>query len=68
MAVTAGVSPSSLPQSSTGRLEVVIVLGRLWRRMMISSRSSAAVRWEKGGEITDASGYPAPTSRGRRGD
>ena len=43
MAVTAAVSPSSFPQSSTGRLEVTSVLARSYRRMTISSSSSSAV-------------------------
>ena len=42
-AVTAAVSPSSLPQSSTGRLDVSSVEARSYRRMIISRRSSAAV-------------------------
>ena len=42
-AVTAAVSPRSFPQSSTGRFEVSSVDARSYRRMMISSRSSAAV-------------------------
>ena len=50
MAATAGVSPSSFPQSSTGRFEVMIVLARLCRRMITSSRSSAAV----GGQLAHA--------------
>jgi hypothetical protein len=41
--VTAAVSPSRLPQSSTGRFDVSSVEVRSYRRMMISSRSSAAV-------------------------
>ena len=43
MAVTAAVSPNSLPQSSTGLFEVNIVLVRSYRRITISSNSSAAV-------------------------
>ncbi len=42
-AVTAAVSPSSLPQSSTGRFDVRSVDARSYRRMITSSRSSAAV-------------------------
>ena len=44
MALTAAASPNNFPQSSTGRLEVSSVLARSYRRMMISSNSSAAVR------------------------
>jgi hypothetical protein len=41
-----GEIPRSLPQSSTGRLEVSSVLARSYRRMMISRSSSAAVSWQ----------------------
>jgi hypothetical protein len=40
IAVVAGRSPMSLPQSWRGRLLVVMVLRNLWRRMMISKRYS----------------------------
>src|SRR6202158_5290739 len=43
MAVTAAACPSRFPQSSPGLFEVSSVLARSYRRMMISSRSSAAV-------------------------
>jgi hypothetical protein len=43
MAVTAALSPRSLPQSSTGRFEVSKMLARSWRRITISSKSWAAV-------------------------
>jgi hypothetical protein len=44
MAETAALSPSSFPQSSTGLFDVISVisvLARSYRRMMISSSSSA---------------------------
>ena len=40
MAVAAGTSPMSLPQSSRGRLEVIMVDRISYRRMMISNRYS----------------------------
>jgi len=42
-AVTAGVSPKSVGQSSSGRFEVMIVEARSYRRITISSKSSAAL-------------------------
>ena len=41
--LVAAVSPSSLPQSTTGRLEVRSVEARSYLHMMISSRFSAAL-------------------------
>jgi len=78
MEPTAAVSPNSLPQSSTGRLEVSKVLARSYRRMIISSRSSPAVagslRMPKSSMISNAtleidSMYClAPALDGRFGD
>jgi len=42
--VTAAASPINLPQSSTEQFDVTRVLARSKRRIMISRRSSAAVR------------------------
>jgi hypothetical protein len=50
MAVTAALSPSSLPQSSTGRLEVKSeLLRRHWQELAVAKRPMAATSCARSG-------------------